>query len=511
MPHAAVSVDRPTLPGGLDRRRLLTLAAAGLAGALLPGCAWGGGAGTSAGAAVLATPGADDRRGFLAAVVAGDRRAVAARLEADPSLARATDDAGRSAYLLAHLAGQPAVAALLAARGLELDVVEAVFARDWPRVEALIEADPSLADALHPVGGTPLHAAALNGEPDMYRLRSLGCDSDAVPAGGNGFSPARTALLGPDPVGAWLAATDLLSNGGRVDVPQRGGDSLLHGAVRRRDPRLVRLVIRKGADVAARDEQGRSARDLALALDWPAGVVLLDGHRAIPRDHSTSRFRYDANRQRVVFPDTSHIPREVQSRVTSVSHFNAQALGELLAEDPTRVFSISTDDELAIEACGHTGHRVNLQQHVDHGAPLSLPSAISLGDLAHARFLLEEDPARIHERGPHDFALMWYPAIGGGSIEAAELLASFGTPLDQDSVGLTALHWAARRGHVDLCAWLLERGADVDAVGHRWDKAGQTPLEVALVHDQPAVATLLRQRGAREPGTPGGSSPSMMG
>jgi hypothetical protein len=35
---------------------------------------------------------------------------------------------------------------------------------------------------------------------------------------------------------------------------------------------------------------------------------------------------------------------------------------------------------------------------------------------------LAEDPRRIHEHGAHDFYLGWYPSIGGGSVEAAELL-----------------------------------------------------------------------------------------
>ena len=88
--------------------------------------------------------------------------------------------------------------------------------------------------------------------------------------------------------------------------------------------------------------------------------------------------------------------------------------GAELAADPLATFSFSTDAELAIEACGHTGNRPIIRLHLDHGAPLSLPTAISLGDLDHARFLLQEDPLRVHERGPHDFALLWYASIGEG-------------------------------------------------------------------------------------------------
>ena len=36
---------------------------------------------------------------------------------------------------------------------------------------------------------------------------------------------------------------------------------------------------------------------------------------------------------------------------------------------------------------------------------------------------------------------------------------------DKDSIGATALHWAAINGNVPACAYLLEQGADVDAIG----------------------------------------------
>jgi ankyrin repeat protein len=135
--------------------------------------------------------------------------------------------------------------------------------------------------------------------------------------------------------------------------------------------------------------------------------------------------------------------------------------------------------------------------HLDHGAPLSLPTAISLGDLDHARWLLDQDPLLVHERGPHDFPLMWYPAIGGGSVEAAELLLERGAPLEQESGGETALHWAALRGRADLVRYLVERGADTEALGYRQDRAGRTPFGLALANRREDAAAVLRELGAR--------------
>jgi len=469
----------------LSRRRVLTLLATAAAGACTSACA--------SQSRTVAQPGASDveTEAFLHAVQMGDLAGAEAMLDRDASLARATDASGRSAFVLAYLAGHPEVAAMLTKRGLELEVVEAVLAADWKRVEALAEADPTIMNAAFPIGGSPLYARALTGGGELYRLRALGCLPDARPDGGSGFTPARAAMDCRDSIAGWLAATDVLSNGGNVNAPQVGGDSVLHGAVRARDERMLRLAVRKGGDVQARDAAGRTPRTLAEELEWQAGAALLAAEATIARDHRASQFAFNASREPFRLMPIDDVPAKVQSEITGVSHFNRERVQEMLGQNPRLINAISTDDELAIEACGHTGARPIIQVHLDHGAPLSLPTAISLGDLDHARWLLDNDPMLIHERGPHDFPVMWYPAIGQGSVEAAELLLAHGAPIEQESGGETALHRAAQRGHADLVSFLVESGADTEAVGYRQDRAGVTPLQLSLSKGHDEVAKLL--------------------
>lgn len=433
---------------------------------------------------------------FLLAVEAGDLGEVRRLLAADVALASARDPQGRSAFVLAHLAGRPAVADELR-RHLDLDAIEAVLAEDWTRFRQLVDADPSLCHAAHPIGGTPLFAAALAGARDLSRIRAAGCRPDAAPVGGSGFTPARAAMQCRTVSGALAAATDLLGNGADANARQRGGDSMLHGAVHRRSERLLRLAIRKGADPAARDADGRTPQELADQLGWTDGARLLAGHASLPRDRRASRWLCDANRQPIVRPDLSAVPQALQNEVTGSSHVRLARVRELLAGDPRLTFSVSTDDELAIEACAHTGNRPIIRLHLDHGAPLSLPTAVSLGDHAAIRFLLERDPLLVHERGAHDFPVMWYAALGGGDVETAALLQSLGVAPDQESVGVTALHWCARLDRRDLAAWLIEAGADVEALGLKWDRDGQTPLQIARAEGHREVVGLLEQAGAR--------------
>jgi len=395
--------------------------------------------------------------------------------------------------VLARLSGANAVATRLLEEGLEQDLVEAVLAENWTRVEELVRSDPSRLEAIHPIGGGALFAAGRCGIREMYRLRALGSDPDAP---GAGFTPARGAIDCVNTTEALYSTTELLSNGADVNAPQRTGSSILHGAVLRQDLELVRLALRKGGDVTARNDAGETALKTAQRIGWDAGVALLRNHESVARDHRSSRFAFDAHGEPIKFQRLDDVSRADQSAVTSSSHGNLQAVERLLSDDPRKVFSISTDDELAIEACAHTGNRPIIRTHLKHGAPYSLPTAVVNGDLAFALFLLDDDPLRIHERGAHDFPVLWYAALGGDQVELAEALIDRGTPVDQESAGTTTLHLCAARGRPDLARFLISQGADIHARGYGKERLGQTPLQAARARGNTELEKLLLAAGA---------------
>lgn len=439
-----------------------------------------------------------DNAAFLNAVTRGDVRVVRSMLRSDVSLASARDENGLSAYVLAQLSNRPKIVKMIQDAGIELDVIEAVLAEDWGRVEVLAKKSPKIMRQGHPIGGTPLYAAALVGHRGFWRLRGQGCLADDVPVNGSGFTPARAAMDARTHLAAMASATDLLSNGSDANAAQKGGDSILHGAVRRRDEALVRLVIRKGADVDAKDDSGLAALGLAKKIKWREGVSLLTHHKKIPRDNRSSRFAFDANRNPVRRPNLSDVSQELQSQVTSSSHMKFDEVKKLVGPDPRLSFSVSSDDELAIEASAHLGSLQIIRFHLDQGSPLSLPTAAALGDLDFIKFLLDADPTLVHERGAHDFPVMFYTAFGKDTLDAAELLHERGANVDQQSLGNTTLHWCVRRNRVELAEWLLNKGADPNQLGYLWNRAGDTPLGLARDGKRKTMVELLKKHGASD-------------
>ena len=116
-------------------------------------------------------------------------------------------------------------------------------------------------------GRTPLHYAALEDRADDVRtLLADGADANAQDRAG--YTPLHFACQ----QGALSAADALLAAGARVDLVDKFGNSALWRAAfgyQGGEPTLIRHLLEAGADPDARNNAGRSSREMALTLDRP--------------------------------------------------------------------------------------------------------------------------------------------------------------------------------------------------------------------------------------------------
>jgi ankyrin repeat protein len=122
-----------------------------------------------------------------------------------------------------------------------------------------------------------------------------------------------------------------------------------------------------------------------------------------------------------------------------------------------------------------------------------LHTAAAAGAVATVQFLLERGAEPNTSGHPPLYSLAnEFSGAGGGEI--VRLLVKAGARVDAcDNVKrCTALHMAARRGHVETAAALLDCGADIEAR----DSLGETPLRRAVNCNRTDVAALLVARGA---------------
>jgi ankyrin repeat protein len=141
-----------------------------------------------------------------------------------------------------------------------LDHFEAAALGDGERLRELIEADRSLARTTSDDGFTALHYAAYFGTADVARL--------LIAAGADVAAPATNAMkVQPLHSAAASRSTDtsrlLLGAGAPPDAQQTGGYTAMHEAALHGDEALVHLLLEHGGDPGVRNDDGRSAIDLA--------------------------------------------------------------------------------------------------------------------------------------------------------------------------------------------------------------------------------------------------------
>lgn len=224
-----------------------------------------------------APPAPSPEAALLAAARDGRLAEVDALLSADPALAgRARDDAGDTAVVVAAFRGHRAVAERVGrALGGEAGVWEAALLGDVDALARRLDADPALANARRHDGWPLLHLAGFYGHPEVAALllaRGADVQARSHNATANSALHAALAISGDARVVARLLA-------GGADVNARGGGGYtpLHLAASRGDGAAVTALLARGADVNARTDDGRTAVDIALSRGHPAVAEQLRG------------------------------------------------------------------------------------------------------------------------------------------------------------------------------------------------------------------------------------------
>ena len=437
---------------------------------------------------------------FLSACKTGDLARVKELLATDGQLLTVKDHRGRSGFALALLGGHKTTGELLKQAGYQPDLHETVLDLDWDRYAKLI-GEPTAetikkVNANHPMGGTLMWAAATGGAGrSIWRVYANCGDPDANPNHEKGSSPLQQALCYSDLKVAEMTAATLLSNNADPNPPANAELPPLHLAAQRGSYELVEMLIRLGAIVSLKDRQGRNAASIAAYFGHQRVVDLLDTHEKIPRTCRTSRSAVDWQGNPYQKPDMSDIPFYQQGKVVGAAHGNLEAVKKAVHLDPRMAHSIATTSEKGVEAGAHMGNMEIVKFLLQNGAPYSLPTAVLLNDHSTVNRMLAEDPERIHERGAHDFALLYYPIIGGGNLDVMKLLLDKGARVEeQHFMGTTALHYACIRGPIEGIELLLDHGADINRVGRKFTEEGSTPLQSAR---DPKIIDYLKSKGAK--------------
>jgi uncharacterized protein len=165
---------------------------------------------------------------------------------------------------------------------------------DFDKVRDLVERHPGLVNARAPWNETPVEAATQLGRRDIIEyLLGRGAPLDLFTACVLGRRDVVEAELAADPararargvhelptlyfaaIGGQREVAELLLAAGAGVNDAAPSAAPIHGAVMGRSPELIEWLLAHGADPAAPDYDGRSARQLAEAMHAPELARLL--------------------------------------------------------------------------------------------------------------------------------------------------------------------------------------------------------------------------------------------
>jgi len=201
-----------------------------------------------------------DIAAFFEAVQSGHPSKVEAPLDANASLAKARNEKGQSAVLVAVYTGRKEIRDLMLARGIALELDEAAATGQLARVKQLVDKDPALANNFSPDGFPVFALAAVFGHGEVAEyLLAKGADVNAAATNGTGYN----ALTGAVASGHAQMAGWLLENGANANYRYGGGYSPLLTAAANGHLEIVKVLLRHGADLHVKTNDGKTARSFA--------------------------------------------------------------------------------------------------------------------------------------------------------------------------------------------------------------------------------------------------------
>ena len=311
-------------------------------------------------------------------------------------------------------------------------------------------------------GKTPLELAEQFGQTEIVEILTKAAQEqtsaekkpsdDEPPAESKELKPARI-LHEAAAAGDIERVKSLIADGAEISAKDEEGKTPLHYAAKRRNTEVTRLLIKANADLNCKDKDGETPMAIAR-INWRVDVVKLLVSKGADVDLESAAYLGDLAKVRSFIESDPNVTESKLNQLLMWS-FNSGSLSQ--------------------------GHRDVAEYLFDKGANPNARDKNEAtilhrwawgGDLEITKSVMEI----VIKRGADVNARQG--ELGGDTTRLA------GTPL----------HSACSRGRTSVAKFLLDNGADVNAKNNN----DQTPLDLAKRRRRTDLVELLRKYGAKE-------------
>ncbi|HTE31364.1 MAG TPA: ankyrin repeat domain-containing protein [Chryseolinea sp.] len=215
---------------------------------------------------------------ILELIKSGDNQKLERGLKENPALASAKTEHGISLLQFAAYCRNKNAIDLLRAHIKEPDIFEAAAIGDLQTLKKHLKKSPDLLNAFAPDGFTCLGLSVYFGNANIVEyLISKGADVNI--ASNNAFKVA--------PIHSACAISDynitelLLRSGANVNARQQQGITSLHSAAHNGQTKLAELLIDNGADINAKTDSGQTPLAMALEKNFAETADMLERRGAV--------------------------------------------------------------------------------------------------------------------------------------------------------------------------------------------------------------------------------------
>ncbi|HYG77985.1 MAG TPA: ankyrin repeat domain-containing protein [Planctomycetota bacterium] len=431
---------------------------------------------------------------MIAAVEAGSLERVKELAAFDASLITAKNSKGRTAVQIAadrvswdspnHLR----IAQFLLDKGADCDLPTAARAGLVDYVKKVVDGYPNLIDATDELGRTPLQRAALipgtssDCEAITDFLLARGAAIDIFTACTYGKTEALAHILKLQPLQVadrfaggtplhWAVRPHrfpesapricqmLLEAGAQIeaaDLEQHGMSALHHAAAWSDSPEIAEVLLKFGADLDDKDNNGWTALDFANDRKHVKMAALF---RSLGAQTATAQTR-------------GKFGAKAQVMIDAAKKGDLELVSHLLKENPALANTRGTGGETPLHWAAHEGHRGVAELLLKYGADVNAQAADKWGGTP----------------------LFW---AAERQIDLVALLLSHGADIKSinERNGQSVLHACARNNDsADMAELLIAQGAEINVR----DKNNRTALGYAYDFGHAHVVDVLKKYKAKE-------------